>query len=174
MTEESIQQKLEAEFGENTEAALEAFRKAFPGHDDVDALYLDNSSLSTAGIEILNVLAEQSNQPAYRGFFAYEMPLFGGMLAPHTGGDLPFLFNNMKCIDYMIVGDEETAQAVADVASTALCNFARTGNPSQEGLEWPAYTTAERAAMIIDSVSEVRNDFDTEFRTFLQVPTSMW
>ncbi len=152
----------------------EAFRKAFPGHPDMEALYVDNSSLSTEGINILNTLAEQSNAPAYRGFYAYTMPLFGGTPASHTGGDLPYLFNNVRFIDYMVVGDEENAQAIATAASTALANFARTGDPSFEGIEWPAYTVETKAAMIFDTVSEVRNDFDTEFRSFPEVPTSMW
>lgn len=174
MTEETIQQNLADKFGENLEAAMAAFHKAFPDHEDIDALYVDNSVLSTAGIEILNTLAEQSNAPAYRGFFAYVLPLFGGIPATHTGGDLPFLFDNMDCIDYMIVGDAENAQKVATASSSALVNFARTGNPSIEGVEWPAYTTETKAAMIFDTNTEVRNDFDTEFRSFLEVPTSMW
>lgn len=119
-------------------------------------------------------LAEQSNAPAYRGFYAYTMPLFGGIPASHTGGDLPYLFDNVECIDYMVAGDEENAQKVACEASTALANFARTGNPSIEGVEWPAYTAETKVTLIFDTNTEVRNDFDTEFRTFLEVSTSMW
>lgn len=174
MSEETIQANLDQKFGEKKDAALEAFHKAFPDHPDVDALYVDNSVLSTDGIMILDTLAEQSNAPAYRGFYAYTMPLFGGIPASHTGGDLPYLFDNVECIDYMVAGDEENAQKVAREASTALANFARTGNPSIEGVEWPAYTAETKATLIFDTDTEVRNDFDTEFRTFLEVPASMW
>ena len=167
MSEETIQQKLDEKFGVNKEAALAAFRKGFPGHPDVDALFVDNSTLTTDNLMILDVLAKKSEAPAYRGFFAYDLPLFGGIPAMHTGGDLPFFFNNMDCIDYMIAGDEVTAQKVATEASTALANFARTGNPSTSEHEWPAYTTEKKAAMIFDTNTEVRYDFDTEFRGYL-------
>lgn len=167
MSEETIQQKLDEKFGANKEAALAAFRKGFAGHPDVDALFVDNSVLTTDNLMILDVLARKSKAPAYRGFFAYDLPLFGGIPATHTGGDLPFFFNNMSCIDYMIAGDEATAQKVATEASTALANFARTGNPSTSEHEWPAYTTKKKAAMIFDTTTEVRYDFDSEFRKYL-------
>jgi para-nitrobenzyl esterase len=33
-------------------------------------------------------------------------------------------------------------------------NFARHGNPSQPGLDWKPYTTADPQAMVFDTVSE--------------------
>ena len=164
MTEDSIAASLEAEFGENKDAVLEAFHEAFPDMPDENVLFFDNSDLSLNAFTMLDAFASQGNQPTYRGYYDYEMPLFGGIMAPHTGGDLPFLFNNVACIDYMVVGDEEGAQKTADFASAALANFARTGNPSVEGTEWPAYTESAHPTMIIDEAPEIREDFDTELR----------
>lgn len=160
MTEESMRQSIETKYGEATDAVLEIFRAAYPGHDDVDILSLDAGSFES--LQMLDPFAAQSEAPVYRGVFAYEFPIFGGILAPHTGGDLPFLFNNLDKIPQMVAGDEETAQQLADTVSKALGNFARTGNPSQDGLEWPAYTTEEGAAMIFDAQSEVRYHHDAE------------
>jgi para-nitrobenzyl esterase len=53
--------------------------------------------------------------------------------------------------------------------SGAWAAFARTGNPSQKGLTWPAYTLRERATMIFDGArSEVINDPDREERVMLR------
>ena len=106
MSEETIQHKMDEKFGVNEDAALETFRKGFSGHSDISALFVDNSTLTTDNLMILDVLAKKSKTPAYRGFFAYELLLFGSIPATHTDGDLPFFFNNMACIDYMIAGDE--------------------------------------------------------------------
>lgn len=170
MTEESMRQMIEAKFGENTDAALEAFREAYPGHDDIDIIYLDNGGLTSGCREMTTAKAAQSDQggaPVYRAVFAYEFPLFGGVLAWHTGGDLPFVFNNLDKIDHMVAGDRTNAKKLADEASTALCNFARTGDPSQDGLEWPAYTTEGGATMIFDSTSQVRPFHDQKLMQYM-------
>jgi para-nitrobenzyl esterase len=53
--------------------------------------------------------------------------------------------------------------------SGAWAAFARTGNPSQKGLAWPAYTLAQRATMVFDvTKSEVVNDPDKEERLMLR------
>lgn len=174
MTEELIEDRLNSEFGEKKDAVLDAFHQAFPGMPDVNVLFFDNSDASLNAFTMLDAFASQGNQPAFRGYYDYEMPLFGGIMAPHTGGNLPFLFNNVATIDYMVVGDEEGAQKTADFASTMLCNFARTGNPSVEGYDWPAYTADNHATMIIDAAPEVRVDFDTALREVIGVNQTGW
>ena len=62
-----------------------------------------------------------------------------------------------------IAGDEEAAETVSKTMANALVNFAYTGNPSQEGLEWPAFTCENGETMIFDRESEVRNYHDKEF-----------
>jgi hypothetical protein len=53
--------------------------------------------------------------------------------------------------------------------SGAWAAFARTGSPSQKGLEWPAYTLAERATMIFDGPkSGVVNDPDRDERLLVR------
>jgi para-nitrobenzyl esterase len=53
--------------------------------------------------------------------------------------------------------------------SSAWAAFARTGNPSQKGLVWPAYTADQRATMVFDAVgSKAVNDPDKDERLFLR------
>ncbi len=44
--------------------------------------------------------------------------------------------------------------ALQDKVAQAWVNFARTGNPSQPGLEWKPYTTENPQAMVFDTVSQ--------------------
>jgi para-nitrobenzyl esterase len=48
--------------------------------------------------------------------------------------------------------------------SRAWINFARTGDPSQPGLAWPAYDPGRRATMIFDTASAVVDDPDSAAR----------
>ena len=43
-----------------------------------------------------------------------------------------------------------------DVVARAWANFAYTGNPSQEGLEWVPYSEVENSTMVFDVNSECR------------------
>ncbi len=175
MDENGINQTLSQKYPENLDKILEAFKEAFPGHDDLDLAYLDNSALTTDGIDILNVMAEQSNAPVYRMYWAEKFPLFGGMTAWHTGGDLPFLFDNLETVEYMTAGDDGSLARIEKEASTMLGNFAKTGDPSFDDVTFKPYTTGEKAALIFDNdKTEVRNDFDGALRPLLPVPASMW
>ena len=57
--------------------------------------------------------------------------------------------------------------ALAAKISGAWVAFAHTGNPSQKGLAWPAYTSAKRATMILDDKCGVVDDPRKEVRLTL-------
>ena len=64
-------------------------------------------------------------------------------------------------------GTGPEAGIVAAAMSQAWINFARNGDPSQRGLEWPAYSTSDRQTMIFDVASQVVSDPDGPARMFL-------
>ncbi len=174
-SDEVIQQNLEAAYPDNLDEVLEAFHEAFPNHEDADLLCLDNSTLSTAGITILDAFAAESNAPVYRMFWAEKFPIFGGMTAYHTGGDLPFLFGNIEMIDYMTAGDNGSLNRIQDEATEMLGNFLRTGDPSFGDITFTPYTSEDKSALIFDNdVTEMRNDFDGTIRALLPIPTSFF
>jgi para-nitrobenzyl esterase len=66
-------------------------------------------------------------------------------------------------------GSGISRRAVLQALSGAWAAFARTGNPSQKGLAWPAYTLDQRATMVFDGPkSEVVHDPDREERIMLR------
>ena len=165
MTEEQKQQALVDKYGEDTEAVIAAFEKAYPELEPYDVTRINTRNNNQALARVKN-----NSAPTYQVVWAYEFPVFGGQMAWHTGGDLPFIFQNLNFIPEMIAGDQENAQKVADISSAMFANFCRTGDPSIEGLEWPAFTEENGETMIISTNSEVRNYHDKEL--FETMPSS--
>ena len=162
MTEEQKDAMLTERYGDQKDAVVEAFLKAYPDKEPVDVLYMTSRNNDRCIAK-----ANQGGAPVYQCVFAWEFPCFGGVPAWHTGGDLPFIFDNVEFIDYLVAGKEDEADKIAQEASTAFANFAKTGDPSQEGLEWAAFTVENGETMIFDTVSEVRNYHDAEVQELI-------
>ncbi|OYW82044.1 MAG: hypothetical protein B7Z26_04080, partial [Asticcacaulis sp. 32-58-5] len=64
------------------------------------------------------------------------------------------------------------AQKVADIMSTMLIQFARTGNPQNALIpEWPRYELTKRATLIVDQSPRIEGDpRGQERRLFATVP----
>ena len=99
------------------------------------------------------------------------MYLFGkkDSAKPHLGSghaaELPYVFNSR-----LTIGAGNTVDPVlADKISSMWINFAKTGDPSIEGFEWPEYTIEKRATMFVgnDSSLSVVNDPKSEQRKLL-------
>lgn len=74
-------------------------------------------------------------------YFQWNTPLFEGKLRAFHTADLPLLMR--------LTYNPESEQLSKQI-SGAWTAFARTGNPSQKGFKWPAYTLEERQTMIFD------------------------
>lgn len=91
----------------------------------------------------------------------------GGIMNYHTGGDMFLWMRNVDKGGVTTKGDKAGAWAVSDVASAALINFAYTGNPSSDLLNWTPYTTANGATAQFDTTSRVANDPDKELLAYM-------
>ena len=104
-----------------------------------------------------NLLArklERSKTPVYNYLFAWEYPINGGITSFHCS-ELAFCFHALNVPQIRTAtGGGTVAMALQDKVSQAWINFARTGNPSQPGLEWKPYTKDDPQAMVFDTVSE--------------------
>jgi para-nitrobenzyl esterase len=108
-----------------------------------DVLYY--AGASRPGVK--NLLArklERSKAPVYNYLFAWEYPINGGITSFHCS-ELAFCFHALNVPQIRTAtGGGTVAMALQDKVSQAWINFARTGNPSQPGLDWKPYTKTTR------------------------------
>ena len=154
MSEEYLMEQLTAKYGDSTDAVIAAFEQAYPHLNKYD---LRNYTGRNSNAALIRVNA--GAQKTYQAIYAYRFPIYGGTMGWHTGGDLPFIFQNMDKIKNMVAGDEEGAQALADAASGAVYSFMATGDPSTPDLAWDAFTAEEGAVMVFDGESPCRTGF---------------
>ena len=153
MTEEDVIAALKAKYGDSADEIIAEFKKAYPEKELFDALFIDiarNNNVAT-------IRAKNGGAPVYQTVYAMNYPIFGGVTSIHTGGCLPYLFNNVDKINILIAGNETAAAEMARIASTYLCNFARTGDPNGQNLpEWPAFDLENGYTLIMDDPCEAR------------------
>jgi para-nitrobenzyl esterase len=88
--------------------------------------------------------------------FEWNTPCGDGKIRAFHTAELPLV---MRLTMY------PQSEQLSKQLSGAWAAFARTGNPSQNGLAWPAYTDSTRTTMIFDaSRSEARKDPDRDER----------
>jgi para-nitrobenzyl esterase len=148
-----IDEQLTAAFGGTREAIRGEFMRAFPRKKVQDVLYYAGGSRPA----VKNLLArklERTKAPVYSYLFAWEYPINGGITAFHCS-ELAFCFHALGVPQIRTAtGGGAVAMALQDKVAQAWVNFARTGNPSQRGLEWKPYTAADPQAMVFDTTSE--------------------
>ena len=80
--------------------------------------------------------------------------------------ELCYVFNNTE--DTIYSGDNPD-EATAEKTHTAWANFAKTGNPSQDGIEWTAYNSKDKNMMDIElSGWEMKNDPTKDQRVIIE------
>lgn len=152
-TDEEIDTNLIERLGEGIDtAAIKAeFAEVFPDMHASDVVFY----APTNRVTVQNTLAgriESTDAPVYSYLFTYEAPVNGGTSAFHCC-ELIYAFHN---VDIPIVSratggsDNKDAHVVQDTVASAWVNFAATGNPSQDGLEWIPYTLEEPNVMRFD------------------------
>lgn len=162
MTAEQVKQKLQQQYGDQTDAYMAAYRKAYPGPmKTTDYIDVDLRARPNA-IKQANAKAESGSAPVYMYVFTWQSPVNDGLYKAMHCMEIPFVFNNIARCEEMTGGGPD-AYAMAAKMSSAWLNFARTGNPNVQGQpHWPAYTEANGATMIFDNRSTVRMHYDDE------------
>jgi para-nitrobenzyl esterase len=141
-------------------AMIDLYRKLNPAATPSDLYFLIASDYRYGAptMKIAERRAALGKAPVYLYYFTWETPVQGGRLkSPHTM-EIPFAFDNVK-LSARLTGGGAAAMALADKVSDAWIAFARSGNPNTPKLpHWPAFTTKDRATMVIDNASKVVND----------------
>ena len=140
------------------------FAEAYPDRDPVDVISIVNR---TSTVKYVADKAAQGGAPVYNCVFSYEYPAMGGIMNYHTGGDMTLWMRNVDNVGITTKGDKAGAWAVSEVASTALVNFAYTGDPGSDLLDWTPYTADNGATAQFDNTCRVVNDPDKELLAYM-------
>lgn len=170
LDEAGLQRRIRALVGEEAQHVIEAYRKANPGATPSDLYFLIFSDFryGVPSIKIAERKAALGKAPAYLYNFAWETPVMGGKLKSPHALEIGFVFDNAK-VTARYTGGGPDAVALADKMSDAWIAFARAGNPNTAKLpRWPAYNAAERATMVFNNNSTVKNDPGREQRLVME------
>ncbi len=151
--------------GEHAGEVVDAYAKAFPEKTPVEIWSLIISNRKRT-IELANAKSKQP-APVYLAWFGWQPPLFDGRMRARHCLDICFWFYNTDLMLTHTGGGSRPRELSAKMADSLL-NFMKTGDPNGGGLpEWPVYTSENGETMILDDVSEVKNDPDREARKAL-------
>jgi para-nitrobenzyl esterase len=161
LTEASLKERLRKEFGPDADKVFEAYRESRPAASPAD-LYIAIATARLMGVGTA-VIAErkfaQHGAPVYMYVFTHQSPwIIPGTQHRFGAGhaiEIPYKFNNTGIGGFQSVVGPEAEKAASEMWST----FARTGHPAAKGQpEWPAWTTRERATLMLDADCKVVND----------------
>src|SRR5690349_6207556 len=168
-TPAEIDQQLTTAFGAKKSDIVAEFKQAFPRKKVQDVLYYAGGS--RPGVKnLLNRKLEKTKVPVYNYVFAWEYPINGGITSFHCS-ELAFCFHALNVPQIKTAtGGGPAAIALQDKVAQAWINFAKTGNPSQPGLEWKPYTKEDPQAMVFDTVSQSVSLRDDKLVSLLPSP----
>ena len=106
----------------------------------------------------------KSKQPApvFLAWFGWQPPLFDNRMRAFHCSDICFWYYNT---DLMLThtGGGARPRKLSEKMSASLLQFMKTGDPNGGGLpQWPKYSTENGETMVLDDVSEVKNNPDRE------------
>lgn len=160
---------MRSQFGQETDALLALFQKAYPDRNTADLLFMDHSK--RRGFRKLSMQRAACNgAPVYNWLFNLESPFFNGTVAWHNAEE-PYVFHNAEYIETAYIPG--VSEKLQDRMSGAWVSFARTGNPNHDGLpDWPAVMPHSVPTMIFDRECTMRVDHDREL--IERIPEVKW
>jgi para-nitrobenzyl esterase len=167
-TEAEWHATLAAAYGDAKASALiAAMKKANPGKN-IRLLSYGVQGLSGRNNvqRMVKLKYEQRGAPVYQYWFTWQSPMLDGVAGAWHTSELAFCFDNTKRCEQG-TGNTPEAQALAKTMSTAWVNFARTGNPSQPGLNWAPSDSDRCQTMVFDNHSRMVDDPDGDARRIL-------
>jgi para-nitrobenzyl esterase len=153
--------------GDKAGEAVDAYVKAFPDKKPVEIW----SMISSNRQSLVSLADAKSKQeaPVYVAWFCWQPPLFDNRMRAFHCSDICFWYYNT---DLMLThsGGGARPRKLSEKMSGALLNFMKTGNPDNGGLPaWSRYTSEKGEVMVLNDISEVKNDPDREARKVLPV-----
>jgi para-nitrobenzyl esterase len=164
LTEDELRARVVPVAGASTDHVLETYRRLFPSATPADRAMslLTDANYKLRSITLAERKAAQARAPVWLYAFDWETPVLGGKLKSFHALDVPFVFETIDVVG--LTGGEAARDLSGRIAATWTA-FARTGNPDNPAIpHWPAYTTADRATLVLDSKCRIENDYGRETR----------
>lgn len=162
---EQVKEKLRNRFNEATGNIVDAYAKSFPQLRPIEIWSLVASNRQAA-IALADAKSRQA-APVYVAWFGWQPPLFDGRMRAFHCSDISFWFLNTDRM-YTHSGGGARPRKLSRQMAIALRQFMQTGCPDGGDLPpWPPYTSAEGKTMVLNDLSEVKNDPDREARRSL-------
>ncbi len=164
---EEWQKSLARSLGDAKAAALvEAMIKAYPQKSIRTLSYGVGGIGQRNNVQRMSRMKyEQHGAPVYQYYFTWQSPMLEDAGAWHTA-ELAFCFDNTERCKQG-TGNTPEAQALAKKMATAWANFARSGDPSQPGLQWLPADPSRFQTMVFDNHSQMVDDPEGEIRKIL-------
>ena len=164
MTLEQAKEQLQKTFGDETEAYVKAFAKAYPQFVPQDLVSIDwlfrPKTIITAD-ERTSTL----KTPLYMYMFTWRSPVNKGSVHGH---ELKFCFNTLHHSPNELPQPTAEDLKLADTMSSVWAQFAHNGNPNIEGLPaWKPYTAQNGEMMVLDYKCGIRNNPDRELEAII-------
>jgi len=177
LTEASLKQRLQSEFGSNANEVFDTYRKSRPDASPSD-LYIAISTARMIGLGSITIAERkyaQHGAPVYAYIFTYEsqrlVPGTHHKVGAAHAMEIAYKFDLIQPDTASVAGDPpptatrtmmDTGPASVKTAvnmSQMWATFAKTGTPGATGQpEWPAYDTTRRATMLIHAECNVVDD----------------
>ena len=164
LTLKQAREELLETFGNETDAYIEAFGKAWPNHSPQDLLSIDRLFRPKTLIT-LDAIGGNRQASTYAYLFTWRSPVNRGSV---HGNELCFCFNRLHQAPNIVPEPTSDDLRLADTMSSIWSAFAHTGNPNIDGLpSWQPYTKENGELMILDYNCELRHNHDRELEEII-------
>ena len=169
MTIDEARIELQKTFGDDTDAYIAAFAKAWPSYTPQDLLSIDwlfrPKTLITADA-ITSSHHSALTPHLYLYMYTCRAPRSHGSV---HGAELNYCFNTLSMAqrDFSTTIPDED-QRLADIMSNVWAQFAHTGNPNIDGLPtWHPYTAENGELLVFDHNCYIRNNPDRDLQQLI-------
>ena len=162
MTMDQAREQLQKTFGDETDAYVKAFAKAYPDYTPQDLVSIDwlfrPKTLITA-----DAMAGGGNMYMY--MFTWRSPVNKGSVHGH---ELKFCFNTLHHSPNELPQPTADDLKLADTMSSVWAQFAHNANPNIDGLPaWKPYTAQNGEMMVFNYQCGIRNNPDRELEAII-------